>query len=156
MAAIAMRVGVEGLGLPESLAPKPFDWQDLDWSCETSAPRPFTGRYQPRGRGLRRYLPGVATLAMVAGVAYGASALATTRAPVAAAALAGQRTAPATALLPGATLRGGATYVARAGDTLWGIALRVDPNGDPRPIVAALSNELGGATLQPGDLLTLP
>jgi nucleoid-associated protein YgaU len=48
-------------------------------------------------------------------------------------------------------------YVVRPGDTLWGIARRADPDGDPRPLVDRLSgaNDVRGG-LRPGDRLRLP
>ncbi len=49
-----------------------------------------------------------------------------------------------------------ATYVVRSGDTLWSIAERVDPTGDPRPIVSRLAAELGTDTVVPGEQLALP
>jgi len=52
--------------------------------------------------------------------------------------------------------RQSATYTVRAGDTLWSIAERVDPSGDPRPIVAQLAAQLGTYSLVPGEQLTLP
>jgi hypothetical protein len=42
------------------------------------------------------------------------------------------------------------------GDTLWSIAVRLDPTGDPRPVVAKLEAEVGGDSVVPGEQLTLP
>jgi len=51
---------------------------------------------------------------------------------------------------------GGYRYVARPGDTLWSIASKLEPGGDPRPLVAELEQQLHGAELIPGDPLKLP
>ncbi|MGC8462847.1 MAG: LysM peptidoglycan-binding domain-containing protein [Acidimicrobiales bacterium] len=48
------------------------------------------------------------------------------------------------------------TYVVRPGDTLWTIAERVDPSGDPRPLVAWLAAQVGSDTIVPGEQLRLP
>jgi nucleoid-associated protein YgaU len=50
----------------------------------------------------------------------------------------------------------GVVYVARPGDTLWAIAARLDPAGDPVEVVATLAAELHGAPLRPGAVLTVP
>ena len=50
----------------------------------------------------------------------------------------------------------GSSYVVRPGDSLWTIAERVDPNGDPRPLVAEMASELGTFTVVPGEQITIP
>lgn len=49
-------------------------------------------------------------------------------------------------------------HVVREGDTLWGIARRLAPEGDPRPIVERLmeANGLAGPGVRPGQFLRLP
>jgi hypothetical protein len=47
-------------------------------------------------------------------------------------------------------------YVVRAGDTLWSIAQRTDPTGDPRPMVSRLAAEIGGYNGVPGEQVTIP
>jgi hypothetical protein len=51
---------------------------------------------------------------------------------------------------------GSSVYTVRAGDTLWSIAERVDPSGDPRPLVAQLTKEIGSDTVVPGERITVP
>lgn len=65
---------------------------------------------------------------------------------------------PAASAAPAASLgrHGPATYVVRPGDTLWSIAERVDPSGDPRPLVARLAAQVGSDTIVPGEQLRLP
>jgi len=50
------------------------------------------------------------------------------------------------------------TYVVRPGDTLWGIATRLDPESDPRPVVEALAaaNGVRDGVLVPGQAIRLP
>ncbi|MHB1517240.1 MAG: LysM peptidoglycan-binding domain-containing protein [Acidimicrobiales bacterium] len=48
------------------------------------------------------------------------------------------------------------TYVVKPGDTLWTIAERIDPSGDPRPLVARLAARTGSDTVVPGERLVLP
>jgi hypothetical protein len=62
---------------------------------------------------------------------------------------------------PGPALAGGAvvahgTYVIQPGDTLWSIAIRLDPTGDPRRLVAQLAVQVGGDTAVPGEHVVLP
>ena len=111
---------------------------------KTTRPPPKRGASRPRSRGLRRLLPGAATLAVLASVWFGAGALSTVHRPAMA--------------VPAAAVRvhGGYLYVARPGDTLWSIASALQPGGDPRPIVAELEQQLHGAQLVAGDRLTLP
>ncbi len=47
-------------------------------------------------------------------------------------------------------------YVVQPGDTLWTLARRLDPGGDPRPLVDSLVASRGGATLQVGERISLP
>lgn len=120
-----------------------------DAGAEGPAPARSTGaptRARASRPGLaRRLLPGVATLAAVAVIWYGAGALSGLR-PAASAAH------PA----PGASLAAGERYVVQPGDTLWSIALRLDPTGDPRPVVDKLTAEVPGGVLQPGERVVLP
>jgi hypothetical protein len=61
---------------------------------------------------------------------------------------------------PGPALAGAlaphAAYIVQPGDTLWSIALRLDPSGDPRPLVQRLEQQVGGDTVQPGERVVLP
>lgn len=95
-------------------------------------------------RGLRRLLPGVATLAVLVGAWFAASALSGLH-------------QPAVKRLPGAVPTAhGYLYVARPGDTLWSIASAVEPGADPRILVGSLEQQLKGRQLVAGDRLILP
>lgn len=52
----------------------------------------------------------------------------------------------------------GSSITVGAGDTLWSLADQVDPDADPRDVIAAIMslNELSSPTLQPGQVLRLP
>jgi nucleoid-associated protein YgaU len=56
----------------------------------------------------------------------------------------------------GTVLTAHAMYTVRPGDTLWSIAERLDPQGDPRPLIAKLSRQVGGDSVRPGERLILP
>jgi hypothetical protein len=49
----------------------------------------------------------------------------------------------------------GETYVVEPGDSLWTIAQKLKPGGDPRPVVDELSRRAGGSALRPGQHLQL-
>ena len=51
---------------------------------------------------------------------------------------------------------GATEYVVRPGDTLWTIAASLAPGRDQRPLVDELAHQLGGASLYPGEQITLP
>jgi hypothetical protein len=65
-------------------------------------------------------------------------------------ALAGTGSAPVASLTPGST------YTVAPGDTLWSIASRLNPGGDPRSIVARLAAETGSDTVVVGEQIRLP
>jgi Tfp pilus assembly protein FimV len=50
------------------------------------------------------------------------------------------------------------TYVVRAGDTLWDVAVRIAPDQDPRQVVDRLAafNHLDPGSLTPGQAVVLP
>jgi LysM repeat protein len=49
----------------------------------------------------------------------------------------------------------GAVHVVQPGETLWSIATAVAPDRDPRTVVDELARRVGGATLQPGQRISL-
>ena len=87
-----------------------------------------------------------AALALVALVTV--VALAVTALDLAGTALGGASAAPAAA-------SSGPVLVVQPGDTLWGIARRLQPTGDVSGLVDRLAAEHGTAPLEPGDRLSL-
>ena len=70
---------------------------------------------------------------------------------------AGQVAVPAAAQgTDGITATCGTAYVARPGDTVWGVAVSASRGGDPRPMEDLLEAEIAGGVLQPGQVLVLP
>ena len=87
----------------------------------------------------------LAAFAVVVGLAFAAWA--------ALGALGGALTAPVRSTPPPGA---GVTVVEVApGDTLWSIARRLQPDGDPRPLVDRLAASNGGAALRAGDRLAV-
>jgi hypothetical protein len=68
----------------------------------------------------------------------------------------GRTLAPPGSALAGGTLQANHQYVVQPGDTLWSIAVRLDPNGDPRPLVSELAARIGSDVVIPGERLLLP
>jgi hypothetical protein len=54
------------------------------------------------------------------------------------------------------SLRASVVYVVQPGDSLWSIASRVDPSGDPRALVSQLEAQTGSDRVVPGEHLRLP
>jgi nucleoid-associated protein YgaU len=52
--------------------------------------------------------------------------------------------------------RGTSVYVVQPGDTFWDIARRLQPGGDPRPLVAELVAAHGSPVLVAGERIQLP
>jgi nucleoid-associated protein YgaU len=59
---------------------------------------------------------------------------------------------PALAETPGHSV----AYTVQPGDTLWSIAQRADPSGDPRPLVSKMEAQTGSDTVTPGQHITVP
>lgn len=47
-------------------------------------------------------------------------------------------------------------HIARAGDTLWSIAVGLAPDADPRPVVDALAEANGGTSIAIGQRIVIP
>jgi Tfp pilus assembly protein FimV len=110
-------------------------------SARASAPTPATYLR-------RRFM----ALVLLGAVAVGVVALVSTAAHAGADLVRGTEAAPAAApavpVLP-------KVYVVRSGDTLWSIARRLQPEGDVRPLVEALTERGGSPVLAPGQRVDL-
>ena len=60
------------------------------------------------------------------------------------------------AAVPERPISPSAVYVVQPGDTFWDIARRLEPSGDPRPLVARLVAAHGSPVLVAGERLVLP
>ena len=68
----------------------------------------------------------------------------------------GHTLAPPGPVLAGATVSHHVAYVVQPGDTMWSIAVRLDPSADPRSVVAQLEAQVGSDTLEAGQRIQLP
>jgi hypothetical protein len=139
--------GVESHGAPGGHAGRAGEGSELAELVLFPGPRVSRAARSHRGaaRGVRRLLPGAATLALLGLLAMGVGALSRAETTGAPAAVGGaQPTA------------GGYEYVVRPGDTLFSIAERFDPAGNPLVLVTALESELGGTTIVPGERIFVP
>jgi hypothetical protein len=62
----------------------------------------------------------------------------------------------ATGALHAGQLADGQVWVVRPGDTIWSIAESIDPNGDVRPLVDRITQQLHGSELYPREHLAIP
>ena len=130
-------------------APDPFVGR-----LSTPSPRPAipgaaaAGRLDQAVYWRRRVLVLAAAVAVVGILAFAATGVVRGVASSAPAVDPARSTASSAAGLP-------PVYVVEPGDTLWSIAERLAPGEDPRPIVHRLARQAGGASLRPGQRLTL-
>ena len=124
-----------------------------DGSDRVTAPRPTlarptSGRRRPSPSvAARRYRVVGAFLAIVAACAVWTQAGATGRAGD------GPLTVPGAGPTQAIAAH---VWIVQPGDTIWGIARTVQPSGDIRPLVDALSSEVHDRPLQAGQQLQLP
>ncbi len=98
--------------------------------------RPVRSRFRRSVLWRRRIVAGVIALGVVATAGRAAAAL-------------GGGPLAASGAAPSVT-----TYVVEPGDTLWTVAERLAPESDPRPVVDALVEARGSATVIPGETIT--
>src|SRR5207248_7050791 len=105
--------------------------------------RPLRSRLTRRGRALLAGLVIASVLAAVVLVWLAA---------------AGGAQAASNGVPPGSVKRSMTQVVVRPGQTLWAIALRVQPGADPRAVVQEIvdANGLPGPSIQPGERLWVP
>lgn len=71
-------------------------------------------------------------------------------------ALAGTRQSHLVTLSGSHRTASGVFYTVQPGDTIWSIATRLDPTGDPRPLVAKIVAHLHGEAIVPGEEIAVP
>ena len=124
------------------------------------APRPVR-RATPAVYRRRRLAAGAGVMAVAGLLATAAAVVVPEATPVPeAAAISGAAVAPEGAVAPplaaaAAPATAAAVVVVGAGDTLWSLARRVQPEGDVRPLVQRWSAARGGRPLQAGERVAL-
>lgn len=111
-----------------------------DWPDDELVQPPRTQRRSARSR----FLTGLLSLLVLVATYFGAGLLVSAH-DLSRGALPGARPVP-----------GGYAYVVHSGDTLWSIATRLDPSGDPRPLVAELTASLHGSEIRAGEHIVVP
>ena len=75
---------------------------------------------------------------------------------LASSALRGLHAQPYRVLAGSVKIAQGYRYTVQSGDSIWSIATRLEPSGDPRPLADEIQAALGNSTLQPGMHIVLP
>jgi hypothetical protein len=126
-------------------SPDAFDSRELDGGAATRIASLSAHRHRRERLARRRNLSALAVSAVILLATWGVSGV-----------LAGLR-ADHLVTIPGARpMAGGYLYTVEPGDTVWSIATRLDPSGDPRPLVAQIDAHLHGSSIVPGEQIEIP